>query len=161
MKQFILYLLSLVLCGAAVANPGPLPVPAGASAATASKALANAGAIRFQFNKIAASVEHKDSVLIIFDRYDRTGAGVVYQIFAADSAQGITIPQIPAGKYYVTIQGLGLHRDRMEKLITIKAKKNSQVRISLSDLEEFSKENVVIPAYRPAFNDMVVLKSNK
>ncbi len=159
MKQFILYLLSLVVCAAAAANPGPLPVPAGTAAVTADKALAKAGAIRFQFNKIAVSVEHKDSLLIIFDRYDHTGAGVVYQIFAADSAQGITIPQIPAGKYYVTIQGLGLHRDRMEKLITVKAKKNARVRISLGDLEEFSKENVVIPAYRPSFNDMVVMKS--
>jgi hypothetical protein len=159
MKQFVLYLLTLVVCAAAAANPGP--VPAATATATASKALANAGAIRFQFNKIAASIEHKDSVLIIFDRYDRTGAGVVYQIFAADSAQGITIPEIPAGKYYVTIQGLGLHRDRMEKLITVKAKKHAKVRIELGDLEEFSKENVVIPAYRPSFNDMVVLKSNK
>jgi hypothetical protein len=156
MKQFTLYLLGLLCSIAAQANPGPKP--ANASAALESKALANTGAIRFQFNQIAAGIEHKDSVLIIFDRCDRTGAGIVYQVYAADSAKGITIPEVPAGKYFVTIQCLGLHRDRMEKKVVIKSKKNEKVNLALTDSEEFSKENVVIPAYRTDLNHMTVLK---
>ncbi|HVS96664.1 MAG TPA: hypothetical protein VHE54_09250 [Puia sp.] len=152
MKQFVIYAFSLLFCAAVQANPGPR-VAAG-SANIQSKTLVNSGAVRFQFNDITAAIEHKDSVLIIFDRYDRTGAGVVYQVFAADSSNGITLPAVPAGKYYVTIQCLGLHHDRIERLVTIKSKKSEKVRIQLAPSEEFSKDNVVIPAFRPDFSDM-------
>ena len=151
MKQFVVYLLSLVVCTSAVATPGPTPAP-GSSTATASKAVLNAGAVRFQFNQIASST--KDSVLIIFDRFDHTGAGVVYQKYAADNAQGIDIAQVPAGKYYVVIQCQGLHHDRLEKVITIKAKKSEKVHIAFGESEEFSKNGVVIPTFRPDFSDM-------
>jgi hypothetical protein len=158
MKQFILYLLTLVICGAAEANPGPVPVPASANAAAATKVLANAGAVRFQFNHVITRADHADSVLVIFDRYDRTGAGVIYQMYAADNQQGIDISNIPAGKYFVTIQFVGLHRDRLERVINIKSKKSEKVRIELGDAEVFSKDKVVIPAYRPDFSDLAVTK---
>lgn len=154
MKQLINFAISLLFCAAVQANPGPHA--AAGSANIQSKALVNAGTIRFQFNTITAAVQHKDSVLIIFDRYDRTGAGVVYQVFAADDADGFTIPQVPAGKYYVTIQCLGLHHDRLERLVTIKSQKSEKVRIQLAPSEEFSKDKVVIPAYRPDFSDLDV-----
>lgn len=157
MKQFTLYLVSLLFYAAAYADPGPVPAPAG-SAAAGSKALVKAGAVRFQFNNLIAGIGQQDSVLIIFDRYDHTGAGVVYQMFAPDAEHGITLPAVPAGKYYVTIECKGLHRDRMETLVTIKSKKSEKVRIKLSYSEVFSKDNVVIPAYHPAFSDMAILK---
>jgi len=158
MKQFIFYLLTLVICTAAEADPGPLPVVTGAKTVASTKAIANAGAVRFQFNHEVTRPDHADSVLVIFDRYDRTGAGVIYQLYAADSAQGIDVSNVPAGKYYVTIQFLGLHRDRMEKVITIKSKKSEKVRIDLGDAEIFAKDKVVIPAYRPDFSNLVVTR---
>ena len=158
MKQFIVYLLTLVVCIAAEANPGPVPGANSTKAAASSKALINAGAVRFQFNKLVTTPEHTDSVLVIFDRFDHTGAGVIYQLYAADSEQGIDISDVPAGKYYVTIQFVGLHRDQIEKVITIKSKKNEKVRIGLDDTEVFSKDHVVIPAYRPDFSDLTVRK---
>jgi len=152
MKQFILYLLTLAVCITAEANPGPDPVPTNAAAAT--KVLANAGAVRFQFNHQITRKDHADSVLVIFDRYDRTGAGVIYRMYAADDQQGIDISNIPAGKYFVTIQFMGLHRDRLEKVLTIRSKKSEKVRIELGDAEAFSKDKVVIPAFRPDFSDL-------
>jgi hypothetical protein len=160
MKQFTLYLASLLFCAAAYAGRGPVPTPAPAgTAATGSKALANVGAVRFQFKNFTAVNDQQDSVLIIFDRYDHTGAGVVYQLFATDAEHGITVPAVPAGKYYVTIECRGLHRDRMETLVTIKSKKSEKVQIKLEKTEVFSKDNVVIPAYHPAFSDMTILKT--
>lgn len=156
-KQFTLYLFSLLLVAAAQATPGPLPAGTAASAATEKK-LVKAGTVRFQFRNTGNS-DRPDSVLIIFDKYNRTGAGVVYQVFATDSTNGVTIPAIPAGKYYVTIQCKGLHRDRVEKLVTIKAEKHGKVRIELEASEAFSKNDVVIPAYHPGFSDMAILKS--
>jgi hypothetical protein len=153
-RRLILNLLTLLLIGGAYANPDPAPA-ARSTAATAAKANLNAGAVRFQFRNAHTS----DSVLVIFDRYDRTGAGVVYQVYATDSTNGITIPEIPAGKYYVTIQCKGVNRDRIEKLVTIKAKKHEKVRVELEAAEVFSKDGVVIPAFNPSFSDLAILRS--
>ncbi|HMI59625.1 MAG TPA: hypothetical protein VK518_01915 [Puia sp.] len=156
-RQFTLYLFSLLLVATVQAAPGPLPV-GNNSAVVETKTAVNSGTIRFQFGN-PGSADHQDSVLIIFDKYNRTGAGVVYQVFATDSTHGITIPAVPAGKYYVTIQCKGLHRDRVEKLITIKAKKHEKLHIELEAAERIAKEKIVIPAYRPGFSDMAILKS--
>jgi len=154
MKHLIFNLLTLLLVGVAYANPDPAPATK-SSGAAATKVDLNAGAVRFQLSNIHAS----DSVLIIFDRYDRTGAGVVYQVFATDSSDGITIPAVPAGKYYVTIQCKGVSHDLIEKLVTIKARKNEKVRIELQAAEVFSKDGVVIPAFKPSFSDLAILRS--
>jgi hypothetical protein len=170
MKQIYLCLACLLFMAATHAEQGPWPEP-GKNAAETSATTKNAagalkqsiaakrGTVQFRFNEVAIADEHKDSVLIIFDRYNHTGAGVIYKVFSADKDHCITIPAVPAGKYYVTIQCLGLHRDRVEKLIRIKAKKNEKIRINLEEVEVFAKDKVVIPAYRPSFDDMAVLKS--
>ena len=155
MKQVTLYLISLLISTAAIADPGPSPASAGAKTA---RTVLNAGSVRFQFNAPAID---EDSVLVIFDRFDHTGAGVVYQMFAADANHGITISDVPAGKYYVTVQCRGLHRDRMEMLVTVKSQKNGKVHIKLDDAEAFSKDNVKIPAYNPSFSDLAILKTTR
>jgi hypothetical protein len=160
MKQITLYLLGLLLSTAAFADPGPVPSPANSTKA-GSKSVINAGTIRFQFNQTVTSDDHQDSVLVIFDRYDHTGAGVVYQLFAADAEQGITIPAVPAGKYFVTIECRGLHNDHREMVVNIKSNKSEKVQIKLADSEVFSKDHVKIPVYHPSFSDMAILKSSR
>jgi hypothetical protein len=157
MKQFISFLaLSLITVGA-FATDGPLPVPAAANSTKSAKVI-NAGAVRFEFSNIKVQ-DHADSVLVIFDRFDRTGAGVIFQVYAADDQNGINISEIPAGKYFVTIQCMGLHHDRMEKTITIKKQKNEKVHIDLEASEVFSKDNVKIPVDHTNFSDLSILKS--
>lgn len=151
MKSFYFYIACLLLTLAAHAEEGPK--------AAAAKIAATQGSVKFQFNNIIESEVAKDSVLIIFDRFDHTGAGVVYQVFYADKDQNIAIPAVPAGKYYVTIQCLGLHHDRMEKVVTIKSQKSEQVKINLAAIEEFQKDKVVIPAYRPNVSDLASFRT--
>lgn len=118
------------------------------------------GCVQFRFNNANTSDQHKDSVLIIFDLCNHTGAGVIYQVFYADKDHCITIPSIPTGKYYVTIQCLGVHRDRLEKRLQIrKTKKNQKVNITLADTEEYSKDKVVIPAFHPNFANLARMKN--
>lgn len=155
MKQIYLPLVCLFLSVAVKAEKAPR---------AKSLKVATEGSVQFKFNnKLAAATQaatsQKDSVLIIFDKYDHTGAGVVYQVFYADQDQNISIPEVPAGKYYVTIQCLGLHHDRMEKVITVRSQKSEAVKISLQDSEEYTKGKVVIPAYKPNFADLAILKS--
>jgi hypothetical protein len=139
MKQIYLYLACLLLSLAVHAEKGP-------RTKAGKMTVVNAGSVQFRFNNLAPAEAHKDSVLIIFDRCNRTGAGVVYKVFSADNDRNITIEGVPAGKYYVTIQGLGIHRDRTETVVTVKAQKNHQMSISLEEAEEFSKDNVIIPS---------------
>jgi hypothetical protein len=157
MKHFTLYLLGLLCYMGVQAAPEPEPVPAAKDAAAATKTMVKNGAVRFQFTDFVLS-RRKDSVLVIFDRYDRTGAGIVFKVFKADLDNGVTVPEVPAGKYFVTVQCLGLHRDRMEKKVVVKYNKNHTVNLALGDSQEFSKDKVVIPAYRFDITHMTVLK---
>lgn len=149
MKQLYLCLACLICWVGAHAEGSP-------KANTA--AINTTGSISLKFNHLFAGADQTDSVLVIFDRYDHTGAGVIYQVFYADQENNITIPAVPAGKYYVTIQCLGLHRDRLEKVVTIKSRKNEQVKIALQDSEWFSKDKVVIPASSFNSTDLAILR---
>ena len=138
MKQIYLYLACLLLSLAVHAEKG--------HSAKADKAAVKAGSVQFKFNNLAPAEAHKDSVLIIFDRCNHTGAGVIYKVFSVDENGNIIIDGVPEGKYFVTIQGRGIHRDRMETVVTIKSQKNREMSIKMQDSEEFSKDNVIIPA---------------
>jgi hypothetical protein len=138
----------------ATAKPGPKA----ATAALHSNKSATAGAARFQFKNLIAGMEERDSILIIFDRYDLTGAGVIHQVFAADSENGITVPDIAPGKYFVTVQCIGLHRDHLEKIVTIRSQRSETVRVKLTPSEAYSKNNIVIPAFHPDPSDFAVLR---
>jgi hypothetical protein len=158
MKQFISFVALTITTIAGYANDGKINASASANSAASAKVM-NAGAVRFQFTNINTQ-DHTDSVLVIFDRFDHTGAGVIYQVYSADQQNGIDISAIPAGKYYVTIQCMGLHHDRLEKTITIKKQKNEKINIALAASELFSKDNVVIPVTHTKLSDLSIL-SNK
>ncbi len=149
MKQIYFYLACLLLSLAVHAEKGPRT--------KAEKAMTKEGSVQLKFNNLAPAAAHKDSVLIIFDRCNHTGAGVIYKIFSADDDKNIFIDGVPEGKYFVTIQGLGIHRDRMEKVVTVKAQKNHQMTINLEDSEEFIKDRVVIPSSKTDLNCLSIV----
>ena len=159
MKQIISFVALLLTSFGSFANDhdGKAATQAAATSAASAKVM-NAGAVRFQFTNINAQ-DHADSVLVIFDRFDHTGAGVIYQVYAADQQNGIDISAIPAGKYFVTIQCMGLHHDRVETKITIKKQKNEKISIALSASELFSRDNVVIPVTHTKLTDLSILNN--
>jgi len=142
MKQIYLYVACLLFSLAAHAEKGPRTKTAEKVAAV------KEGSIQFKFNNLASAEAHKDSVLIIFDRCDRTGAGVIYKVFTADEKGNIMLEGVPAGKYFVTIKGLGIHRDRTEIVVHVRSDKHQQLNIDMEDSEEFTKDSVIIPASR-------------
>ena len=145
MKHLYIYIACLFVTFAAQAEKSPK--------AAASKMMASKGSLQLKFQTTTAETV-KDSVLVIFDRFDHTGAGVVFQVFYRNSDHSITIPAIPEGKYYVTIQCLGVHRERIETIVKIKSQKSEILKIAQTDSEEFSKDKVVIPAYHPDFANL-------
>jgi hypothetical protein len=156
MKRLFYTTVFLACFASSQARPGP--GPKAATAALHSVILANAGAIRFRFKNLVAGMEERDSILIIFDRYDHTGAGVVHQVFAAGGDQCITVPDIAPGKYYVALQCIGYHRDHLEKIVTIRSQRSETVRIDLTPSEMFSKNDIVIPPFHPDLSNLSVVR---
>src|SRR5690348_3623384 len=81
-------------------------------ATTAANIKSTEGKATLNFHKHNFIDRSKDSVLVIYDRYDRSGAGVVHKVFYPSNDNTVSINGIPEGKYFVTIQFLGLHRER-------------------------------------------------
>jgi hypothetical protein len=72
-----------------------------------------------------------DSVFIIFDRYDLSGAGVVKQIFYPDMDNRIKI-RLPKGKYYMNIYCLGIYNKvAFDRVVSAKANKNRKIFLRL------------------------------
>jgi len=69
-----------------------------------------------------------DSVFLIFDRFDRTGAGVIKQIFhPQDNYFEVTVPK---GKYFVDLFCLGLYADKHFDIV-LSAKSNKKIELLL------------------------------
>jgi len=99
----------------------------------------------------------KDSVYITFDRWDHAGAGVICKIFYPKKNHTISIDKIPTGKYFVTIQFLGSHHDRFEKIVRIHSNVVKTVDLELQDQDEYSKGNVKIPADHIDFSRLEIV----
>lgn len=116
------------------------------------------GQTEFNFFENHFRITKKDSVLVIYDRYDRSGAGVIFKVYYPGKSQSITISDIPKGKYFVTIQCLGKHHDRFDKIIKIKPGKTAYVSVKLRDYDEFLKDRVIIPADHIDFSRLTILQ---
>ncbi|WP_205512544.1 hypothetical protein [Longitalea arenae] len=77
-----------------------------------------------------------DSVLVIFDRFDHTGAGIVRNIYYPTNNQ-FTIPRVPEGKYYITIYCLGFYTDKFNDLMFISKRHSNQLRYKLKGTDEY------------------------
>ena len=115
------------------------------------------GSAQFRFHTNSFNQANKDSVLVIYDRFDRSGAGIIHKVYYPSSDHTISINGIPAGKYFVTIQCLGMHRDRIEKVMTIKSNKCETLSVKVQDSDEYSKETVVIPVEHMDFSKLKVI----
>ena len=103
-----------------------------------------------------SETKHADSVLVIFDKFDHTGAGIVHKIFYPNENHVIEIADLPAGKYYVSIQCLGLHQDYAEKVITIERNRANKMKIKLQDCEVFQVGKAEIPSDPTDFTKLSV-----
>jgi hypothetical protein len=72
-----------------------------------------------------------DSVYVIFDRFDLSGAGVIKKVFYPDLDNQIRV-NLPKGKYYVTIYCLGIYnKESFERIITTKPRKDRNILLRL------------------------------
>ena len=102
-----------------------------------------------------------DSVLVIFDRFDHTGAGVIKNIFHPVNNQ-ITIPQVPEGRYYISIFCLGLHHEYFNDLAWINRRHSNNLQYNIGMAEEYVPGSF-IPVIEIDFSNLAItnLKSFK
>ena len=77
-----------------------------------------------------------DSVLVVFDRFDRTGAGIIKRIYHPTDNQ-FTIFKVPEGKYYISIYCLGFYRDSFNELMFVSKRHSNNLRYKLKRSDEF------------------------
>lgn len=85
-----------------------------------------------------------DSVLVIFDRFDHTGAGIVKKIYYPTNNQ-FTITSVPEGRYYISIYCLGFYRDTFNDLMFVNKRHSNNLRYKLGPLEEFIPGTFIPP----------------
>ena len=95
-----------------------------------------------------------DSVLVIFDRFDHTGAGIVKRIYYPTDNQ-FTIPNVPAGRYYISIYCLGFYRDTFNDLMFVNKRHSNNLRYKLKPLEEFVP-GTFMPAVAIDFTNLAI-----
>jgi hypothetical protein len=95
-----------------------------------------------------------DSVLVIFDRFDRTGAGVVKKVYHPIN-NVITIPQVPAGRYFISIYCLGIHRENFNDITFINKRHRNNLRYKLQKSEEYIP-GTFIPVFHIDFTNLAI-----
>jgi hypothetical protein len=95
-----------------------------------------------------------DSVMVIFDRYDHTGAGVVKRKYYPTNNQ-FTIPSVPEGRYYISIYCLGLYHDVFNDLMFINKRHSNNLTYKLDQSEEYVPGKF-IPAIEIDFTNLAI-----
>lgn len=95
-----------------------------------------------------------DSVLVIFDRYDHTGAGIVKRIYHPTNNQ-FTIFDVPEGRYYITIYCLGFYTDVFTDLTFVNRRHSNKLRYKLKGTEEFVP-GTFLPSLEIDFSNLAI-----
>lgn len=77
-----------------------------------------------------------DSVLVFFDRYDHSGAGVIKQVYYPTNNH-IFIPQVPSGRYYIGIVCLGAHLQYFSEVTFVNKRRSNKLKFTLERSEQF------------------------
>jgi hypothetical protein len=141
-KLIVATCMFLVLTNVSLANEGDKPAKKNAKAAGSS--------FTIQLDNSANKIKTVDSAFVIFDKYDRTGAGFIQQVVYTDENSNLILENIPEGKYFVEIYTAGIQKQHFSKIITVSkngsGKKANKLTITLEHADIFIPGQVSIPA---------------
>lgn len=90
------------------------------------EAIKDSATILINLDNISNNNNPVDSVFVIFDRYDRSGAGIVKKVFYPVNNKIELI--VPRGKYYVDLYCLGIYKRRhFDRIIIARPKKRNRL----------------------------------
>lgn len=92
--------------------------------------------VTIRLNRAFTGASAVDSVLVIFDRYDLAGAGVVKKVFYPTNNQ-LIIPRVPAGKYYIGILCLGPYQQFFSETTFINKRRSNNLVFNLKRCQQY------------------------
>lgn len=85
-----------------------------------------------------------DSVLVIFDRFDHSGAGVIKKVFFPVNNK-IVIGKVPPARYYIAVYYLGPHREKFTELTFVNNRHSNVFSYRVKSSDHFTPGLAVIP----------------
>jgi len=122
-----------------------------------SKKTADSLKVTIQLGNRMQSNSGIDSVFVIFDRHDLSGAGVIKQIFYPVNNQ-IVIEKVPKGKYYIEVSSLGYDQQSFNDIATVSERRNNKVKIKFNPSEPYTPGSANIPNERINSSQLIVNK---
>jgi hypothetical protein len=98
-----------------------------------------------------------DSVYLIFDRYDRRGAGIIKRVFRP--VNNVVSLTVPSGRYYVNIYCLGIYNKAgFDRIVMVKANREKNISLRLQ-APLFTPGSVKIPGQKWDPAHLAILQS--
>jgi hypothetical protein len=100
-----------------------------------------------------------DSVLVILDRFDLSGAGIIKDVVYPVNNQ-ILLHNVPEGKFYITLICLGIYKDNFSDISYVyeKRKNNNEFSFRLKPAEPFDPNDVRIPKEKVDFQKLSIFR---
>jgi hypothetical protein len=103
---------------------------------------------------------YSDSVLVIFDRYNHTGAGIIKKVYQPVNGQ-ISIPKVPPGKYYIDIFCLGINREIFSELTYVNIRHSNAFNYTVKKTGSSAPGFAAIPVEKIDISKLQILHPRK
>jgi len=140
---------TLMLCASIITRAGEKkPPPKEGNSGSTAKAVNKTTVINYTLH-IDNTINKNstvDSVLVIFDKFDRSGAGIVKKVFYPDAENQIVIKDLPVGKYYADIYVLGIYNKHFSSIIkTVKSGGKNSAHLKLDYKDTYTPGKAYLP----------------
>jgi hypothetical protein len=113
--------------------------------------------LTIHLNNRANSQAQVDSVYLVFDRWDLTGAGLVKKIYYPEK-NTIKLEKLPKGRYYIEVICLGNYPGHFNKEIMAHPRASSRFSFKLKRQEYYLAGTAYIPSQRIDFSNLSVTR---
>jgi hypothetical protein len=129
--------------------------PAGAQ----HKKRADSVRVTIQFNNELNKKAPVDSVIVIFDRYNLSGAGTIKNVYYPVNNK-VVIENVPEGKFYITVICLGIYKDSFTEISYVyeKRRNKNSFNFRLKNAEAYNPTDVAIPSEKIDPLNLLILR---
>ena len=113
--------------------------------------------VTIHLNNRANSQAQVDSVYLIFDRWDLTGAGLVKKVYYPEK-NTIRLEKLPKGRYYIEVICLGHYPGRFNKEIMAHPRASKRFSFRLKKQGFYFVGNANIPPQKVDFSNLSVIR---
>ena len=117
--------------------------------------LKDSATIIIRLDNFSNNNEPIDSIYLIFDRFDLTGAGVIKQVcHPVNNAIELTVPK---GKYFINIICLGVYKDKhFDAIVNARSSKRNELLLKVDPTSFFIPGLVSFPEEKIDFGNLSV-----